>query len=130
MDVFINLVVIISQSTHIRNHHVVYYKYITVFLINYTSIKRGKKYFKQVFGPKATYITSALSPLDRSRLIASTGHTGLWDEALRQSHRCFPDCDIEANCRMPHMGSRGQQQTRSYRPPPDDTAGKPLAQDY
>ena len=59
MDVLINLtVVIISQCIHISNHHVVHhFKYIAIFLINYTLIKLGGKRKKERKGGRAATTT-------------------------------------------------------------------------
>ena len=48
MDMFISLMVIISQRIHIPNHQVVHLIYIQFLFINYTSIKLGKNLVEYV----------------------------------------------------------------------------------
>ena len=47
--------------------------------------------------------------------MVSTGCKGLWDEAPRQIHRCFPDPEMKPDCRMSRCWPRSQQQTRTHR---------------
>ena len=49
LDVLIHLAMgLISQCTHTSDHHIVHFKYITILLVNYTSVKLGEMNYLRI----------------------------------------------------------------------------------
>ena len=56
---------ILSQYTHISNHHDMHFKYLTILFVNYTAIELGKKEEKDPFsyGLKCKYMCTVICHL-------------------------------------------------------------------